>query len=65
MHPPFFAPKRQNMGEDKALPAPPHATALLAQRENKRLRSDNGVSVVGLDIFFFQNLDSFWEFIFR
>ena len=56
----FWGKKRVGGGgEGKALPAPPPTTALWAHRENKRLRSDNGVSVIGLDIFSFKILIRF------
>ena len=59
-----FLGKKQGGGKFPRPRPAPNATALQTYRENKRLRSYNRVSVVGLDILF-QNLDSFWEFIFR
>ena len=51
-------------GRGQGPPAPPYATALQAYRENKRLRSDKGVSLVGLDILCFKILIRFLGVIF-
>ena len=47
-------------GGGQGPPAPPYATALQAYRENKALRSDKGVSLVGLDILCFKILIRFF-----
>ena len=51
-------------GGGQGPPAPPYATALQAYRENKALRSDKGVSLVGLDILCFKILIRFLGVIF-